>query len=103
MYGYQMDVAMPIEMYDRVSAEIQKKTGGLAQGCLLHLVTRIDGGFRVTEVWESHEAADRFGDEVLRPTIESVLGAEATAGEPPPSEELDVHHLQLGESAKAGA
>ena len=26
-------------------------------------------GFRITEVWESHEAVDRYGDEVIRPAI----------------------------------
>ncbi len=29
-------------------------------------VVRIEGGFRVTDVWKSHEAADRFGDEIMR-------------------------------------
>lgn len=95
MYAFQMDVLQPVEDYDRVHDEIERRLGGkLADGCLVHLVTLIDGGFRVTEVWETHEAADRFGDEVMRPVIESVLGAEATAAGPPPSQELDVHHLQ---------
>ena len=90
-----MDVAEPVETYDRVHAEIERRLGGRpAEGCLVHLVTRIDGGFRITEVWESHEAADRFGDEIMRPVIESLMGPEATAAGPPPTQELHVHHLQ---------
>ena len=103
MYGYSMDVAMPLEDYDRVQAEIQGHMGDLADQLLLHLVTRTDGGFRVTDVWETHEAADRFGDEVMRPAIERLFGAEMAAGGPPPSQELDVHHLQVGRRTEAVA
>ena len=70
MYACDMDVAMPIEEYDRIHAEIQGRTSDVADQCLLHLVTRTDTGFRVTEVWETHEAADRGGDEVMRPAVE---------------------------------
>ena len=101
MYAYEMDVAMPIEDYDRVHAEIQGRSGELADQCLLHLVTRTDAGFRVIDVWETHEAADRWGDEVMRPAIERVFGAEMAASGPPPSRELDVHNLQVGRRAEA--
>jgi hypothetical protein len=101
MYAYEMDVARPLEEYDRIHAEIKDKTGDLGDQCLLHLVTRTDSGFRVTDVWETHEAADRWGDEVMRPAIERLFGAEMTAGGPPPSRELDVHHLQVGQRAEA--
>lgn len=83
MYAYEMDVAMPIEDYDRVYAEIHGRPSDLAEQCLLHLVTRTDTGFRVTDVWETHQAADRWGDEVMRPTIERVFGAEMAASGPP--------------------
>jgi hypothetical protein len=101
MYAYEMDVARPLEMYDRVHAEIEGKASDLADQCLLHLVTRTDSGFRVTDVWETHEAADRWGDEVMRPAIERLFGAEMTADGPPPSRELNVHHLQVGRRAEA--
>ena len=95
MYAYSMDVLQPLESYDEVHAEVERRLGGKpADGCLLHLVTRIDGGFRVTEVWESREAADRFSDEHMREVIGSVMGPEAVAAGPPPAQELDVHHLQ---------
>ncbi|GAC1324900.1 MAG: hypothetical protein NVSMB13_07070 [Mycobacteriales bacterium] len=97
-----MDVDQPIEMYDGVRAEVEKQLGqSTPAGCLMHLVTRTDSGFRVTEVWESHEAADRFGDEVMRPTIEQVAGPEIAAQGPPPSEELEVHRLAIGAQSAA--
>jgi hypothetical protein len=99
MYGYSMDVPMPVEMYDRVHAEVERRLGSpMAPGCLLHLVTRTDGGFRVTEVWDSHEANDRFTDEVLRPVMTEVLGAQQVAAGPPPSLDLDIVRLQVGRS-----
>jgi hypothetical protein len=61
----------------------------------------VDTGFRVTEVWDSHETADKFGDDVLRPIIERVAGPEAVAGGAPPSQELDLHTLKLGQQANA--
>ena len=104
MYAYQLDVPMPLEVYDRVHAEVERRlTGDLAVQWLVHMVVRIEGGFRVTDVWRSHEAADRFGDEIMRPIIGEVVGADAAAAGPPPSEELDVHHLQVNERAIAAA
>jgi hypothetical protein len=36
-----------------------------AQGMLYHVAGPIDGGWRVVEVWESQEAADRFFRDAL--------------------------------------
>jgi hypothetical protein len=99
VYGYSMDVPMSLEVYDRVHAEVERRLGSpMAPGCLLHLVARTEQGFRVTEVWDSHEASDRFGEQVLRPALEQVVGADVVAAGPPPSVDLDVHALQLGRS-----
>jgi hypothetical protein len=96
MYAYQMDVAQPISMYDQVHAEVQRRLGKpTPDECLMHLATATDGGFRITEVWTSHEACDRFSDEVLRPIIGEVVGQEMLAAGPPPSTELDVRALEL--------
>ncbi len=94
MYAYQMDVEHPLAMYDAVSAELRKMNGNdIPDGCLMHMATATATGFRITEVWESHEAADRYGDEVRRPIVERIGGADAVAGGPPPSEEIDLHAL----------
>ncbi len=85
-------------MYDKVSAEIQKRLGwATPEGCLIHMVTVTDTGFRVTEVWESHKAMDNFGDTVMRPVIETVLGAEMAAGGPPECQELKLHRAVVNE------
>jgi hypothetical protein len=95
MYAFHLDVPQPLETYDRVLAAL--KEAGLSEPPerLLHLCTPTETGFRVTEVWQSHESVDRYGDEVMRPTIEKVAGSAAAAGGPPPSQEFEVHGLQL--------
>lgn len=98
MYAFVMDVPMPGETYQRVSAEVERRVGApLPQGCLLHLADRTPTGFRVLEVWESHEQADRFGDEIVRPAIERTIGLEAMGPEAPPSQELDVLRFQVSQ------
>ncbi len=104
MYAHQMDVAQPIEMYDKVSAEVQKRLGRpTPEGCLIHLVTVTDAGFRVTEVWDSQEAMDKFGDSIMRPTIESIMGSDMAADGPPPSQELKLHRAVVNEQASSSA
>jgi hypothetical protein len=103
MYAHQMDVRMPVEMYRQVHDEIIRRLGGQpAPECLVHLVTGIEGGFRVTEVWESREASDKFGRELVQPVIESIAGPEA-ASTPPTTAELDVINLDLGQRTPAPA
>jgi hypothetical protein len=102
MYAHQMDVQQPIEMYDRVRSEVVRTLGKeLPDGCLMHMVTETPGGFRVTEVWESHEQSDRFGADVLRPMVLRLAGEQASAGGAPP-EELHLHTLRTGAPAATG-
>ena len=103
MYAYEMDVDRPIEQYDSIHAEVMRQRPALLEQCLLHLVTRTQRGFRIVEVWESHEAADRWGDEVMRPIVERVLGPDAVAGGPPPSTELDLHVMEVSPRTAAMA
>ena len=103
-YAFYMDVAQPVEMYEKVHEALVQRLGReLPEGCLVHLATRTDSGFRITEVWESHEAADRFGDEVMRPLIMEVSGlpAEVIDQGPPENHELDL--LRLAADARTGA
>lgn len=56
------------EGYDEVSMvlhELVKK----APGFILHTSHRIDGGWRVIEVWESKADADAFFSKVVRPNL----------------------------------
>lgn len=103
MYAYQMDVHQPMSMYDAVRAEVVRTIGKeVPDGCVMHMVTEIPDGFRVTEVWESHELCDRFGDDVMRPTVMRVAGEQAESA-PPPNEELTLHILRVAAAVPAAS
>jgi hypothetical protein len=56
--------------YDRIAGEVMPG-GKLLAGMLAHIAgNRPDGGFRVVEVWESAEAAQRFAQQTLIPTAQ---------------------------------
>jgi quinol monooxygenase YgiN len=95
MYAFSIDVPQPVEAYEKVLAALREAGQDQPPERILHLAVPTEGGFRVTEVWESHEAVDRYGDEVMRPTIERIAGAEAVAGGPPPNQEFTMLGLQL--------
>lgn len=104
MYAFQMDVDQPLAMYDAINAELAKLNDNkLPNGMLMHMATATATGFQVLEVWESHEIADRYGDEVMRPVIERIGGADMVAGGPPPSRELDLHNLLTASTSEASA
>lgn len=95
MYAFSMEVPRPVEMYEKVLAALREGGQDAPAERLFHMAVPTDGGFRVTEVWESHEAVDRYGDEVMRPTIARIAGADAVAGGPPPNDEFPLLGLQL--------
>lgn len=95
MYAFYMDVPRPVEMYEKVQAALRESGQDQPPDRVFHMAVGTDSGFRVTEVWQSHEAVDRYGEEVMRPTIERIAGAEAVAGGPPPNEEMSLLGLQL--------
>ena len=75
-YGFAMDVAAPIEFYDALHAEIGRRSGGAAEGMLLHVGRATPSGFQVTEVWESKEQWDRFATEVVGPALAELTGGQ---------------------------
>lgn len=77
------------ELYDRVRAHL-----GLDQpaGGILHVAgPGPDGGWRVIEVWESHEEARRFLQERFGPALRAV----GAAGPPPQPQFFPVHHYMV--------
>lgn len=60
---------------------VRKLTGGKArlesrsdwpvEGLLVHTAGEAPGGFRIVDVWESEEAARRFGEK-LRPVLQEI-------------------------------
>jgi hypothetical protein len=95
VYAFSVDVPMPVEQYKAVMDALQASGGNAPPERLLHFCTPTAEGFRITEVWESHEAVDRYGDEVIRPAIARVVGEEAVAGGPPPNQEFELAGLQV--------
>jgi hypothetical protein len=74
------------ELYDNVRAELRQDR---AAGGIFHVAgPSPDGGFRVIEVWESQEQAERFNRERLRPALE----AAGTAAPPPRAQFWPVHN-----------
>jgi hypothetical protein len=74
------------ELYEKVRAELapQRPAGGI-----LHVAgASPTGGFRVIELWETREEAERFLRESLQPTLK----AAGAAGPPPRVEFWPVHN-----------
>jgi hypothetical protein len=76
------------EIYDAVNAK-----AGVAEdppdGLILHTAGEVDGQWQIVDVWESQEAADRFGSERLLPAVEAVMGG--TPPGPPPTTVYEAH------------
>lgn len=63
-----------LDDYNKVSYELMGlEPGGKAPpGALFHWVTATEGGIRVTDVWESDEAFQKFADEEIGPKTAQV-------------------------------
>ena len=73
------------EKYDKVRERVGE---GPVEGRLVHIAGEgPNGGWRVIEVWESREAAQKFASEKLQPVFEEV-GIER-----PPPQAWEVHRL----------
>jgi|GEM_PF-1160071 hypothetical protein len=61
MYGVVTTVPAPIEMYDKMHAELIERAGTSVDGfgLLVHVARATDDGFERFEVWESKEHYDR--------------------------------------------
>lgn len=82
-FAWTQDVPIDMEIYGRIEAELGEEA---AKGLVAHVVTRIPGGLRYLDVWESEEDCDRFFAERVHPAISRVfaaIGFEAPTREPP--------------------
>src|SRR5579871_5161035 len=59
------------EMYDAIHNEVNPGNQ-LPPGLLFHTAGPSEGGFIVSEVWESQEAAQRFFEQQLGPALQKV-------------------------------
>jgi hypothetical protein len=81
-YGFVMDVPAPIASYDALHAEVGRRSGGRADGMLLHIGRETPGGFQLIELWETKELFDRFDAEVLGPALAQLSGEGTPMGDP---------------------
>jgi hypothetical protein len=73
-YGVVIDVQAPIEVYDAVHAELQRRITGPLDGFLCHIARPTGTGFQVIEVWESKEQSDRYDQEYVGPAMRELFG-----------------------------
>jgi hypothetical protein len=82
-----MDFEGTLDQYDQVVQSMGLTPGGpTPPGALFHWVSATDGGFRVTDVWETREAFEQFAQEQIGPNA-------GQAGLAPPEPTFhDVHN-----------
>jgi len=72
--------AAEVAKYDEVIAKMGHSPGGVAPpGCLFHYVTETDGGFRITDVWESRVQYEEFAERQIGP-ISAEVGLPMPSG-----------------------
>ena len=62
-----------LEQYDEVIKRMGFSSGGAGSpGALFHWVAKTDDGMRVTDVWESKEAFEKFAQDEIGPITQDV-------------------------------
>jgi hypothetical protein len=59
------------EQHDQVIETLQRR-GITAEGRIFHLAGPMEGSWRILDVWESQEAANKFFQEALGPTFQEL-------------------------------
>ena len=93
-YGIVVRVPAPVEMYDRLHAELVRTTTEPVEGLLLHIGRPTGTGFEVIEVWESKEQCDYYNRELVGPVMARFAGGEVPP-QRPDLEEFEVRGLVL--------
>ena len=80
-----------LAQYDQVIQKMGFRPGGTGgPGGLFHWVTKTDDGIRVTDVWKSKEAFEKFSHEKIGPISQEVGVA------PPAIQFFEVHNYLTG-------
>src|SRR6476659_215651 len=74
------------EQYDETIRQLEKSGDWLPEGLEYHVAFKSDGKFRVSEIWDSQEQFEAFGERLM-PVLKDV-GIEA--GKP---ELLEIHNI----------
>lgn len=99
-YGFVMDVPAPIEAYEALHAEINRRITGPVEGLLVHVGRATDRGFQIIEVWDSKEHFQHYDAEFVQPVV-----AELTHGRPmgePAVEEFEPRGLVVPSAQVVG-
>src|SRR5882724_12169822 len=75
------------EQYDETIRRLEKSGDWLPEGLEYHVAFKSNGNFRVSEIWDSREQFDAFGERLM-PLLKD-LGIELS-GEP---EMLEIHNI----------
>ena len=75
------------EQYDETLSRLEKSGDWMPEGLEFHVAFMADGNFRVSEIWDSREQFDAFGERLM-PVLKDV-GIEL-AGKP---EMLEIHNI----------
>ena len=74
------------EQYDETVRRLEKSGDLLPEGLEYHVAFKSDGKFRVSEIWDSREQFDAFGDRLM-PVLKDV------GIEPGKPEMLEIHNI----------
>ena len=84
------------EQYDEMIRRLEKSDDWLPEGLEYHVVFRLDGFLRVSEIWDSRDQMDAFGERLM-PVLKDV-GIEFL-GEP---EVLEIHNIIKRQTTQTG-
>ena len=75
-------------LVEEITAEMQFERTGAPTGLIVHTATKVDGGIRIIDVWESQEAFTNFERTRLQPATTAVADRHgidlSLVPEPPP-------------------
>ncbi len=74
------------EQYDETIRRLEKSGDWLPEGLEYHVAFKSDGKFRVSEIWDSREQFDAFGERLM-PVLKDV------GIEPGKPEMLEIHNI----------
>ncbi len=94
VYGMVTNVAAPVELYDRLHAEVVRRGFTTSGALLVHIGRATAVGFQIIEVWRSAEEYQHYAQDVVMPIAVELFGAEVTSV-PPDVEVFEVRGLML--------